>query len=177
MPLFHATRNPLIVESPIRHRVRDFSGESVYLRNAEEFLRDSKPPDLPCRYSSWFASDTAANSAAYLQAENRRRTLAGPHSDESRILLYEVNMLAPSRHPMFLVNVMAAKLEVGDMETAERLASEYWTPSDRWTFWEYLGNEMTVIAQQPSPSALEQALAGLTYQHQAKLADEFLAET
>jgi len=101
----------------------------------------------PSRLSSWFACDKPEFATKYLESE-----IAFKGRDGQRHL-YAIVMETCSKHPMFLVHVIARKLSEGDENTALKVADEYWTPTQEWKFWEYINPEMVVIGPEACPSS------------------------
>jgi hypothetical protein len=168
MLLYHATQDelPLSIGCKLEARVRDLAGFPDYRRIAEELLDQRRPPEEKPhqRLSSWFACDTPALAALYLEGEERRRELMhGPRP--WRPHLYTVKMERFSKQPMRLAEAVATKLSEGKDGIAETLAKEYWAPRPEWEwkFWEYISPEIEVMAHVPWPITMDRAVAGANY--------------
>lgn len=75
---------------------------------------------------------------------------------------------------MILVDATRKALAEGNIEKAERLAAEYWTPTRDWSFWEYTSPDIVVVEELSWPDAMQQTSASLSYQGDSKRLREFL---
>ena len=171
MPRYYrATTASLPIGGDPGPKVFDYSRNSER-QKLEEFLESKRPPESFSRFKSWFACDTPANSARYLQAEFRlNRALIG----EAK--LYAIELENFSRQPMILVNAIDNSLANGAIATAEVLAAEYWKPTRDWSFWEYTSPEIRVIEKIPWPDSIKQSIALMTYQADDKKLKQLLGE-
>ena len=167
--LYHATKKP-IGNGKMRKATRDpadFSDPNR--RNAEELLDIMQTGDQS-RLSSWFAFDKAEFAAVYLTIE-RNRLAPDQKPVEETGFIYAVEMTKFSRHPMILVDAIAKKVSTGNRQYADKLAAEYWNPTQNWKFWEYISPEIVFVERTswPDPMLIEQAYLAYTISENATL--------
>jgi hypothetical protein len=155
---YHATITALPVGENPGPKAYDYSGDPER-QKLEAFLESRRPIESCSRLTSWFACDTPANSARYLDAELSRMTKV-----TAEVKLYGVEFAKSSKQPMVLVNAMNIALSENDAATAETLAAEYWRPTREWKFWEYTAPEVRVVEKVEWPDGVAQSLAFMTYQ-------------
>jgi len=127
----------------------------------EDFLESKRPPEFCSRLTAWFACDTPANSARYLEAELNHKKRADVTGQPK---LYAIEFEEFSRQPMILVNAINNALAANDAATAKMLATEYWRPTREWRFWEYTTPEIRVVEEVEWPDSMAQSLASMAYQ-------------
>ena len=159
----------------LKARVTDLADLSDYRRKAEKLLAQLQPEEKPQRLSSWFGCDAPNLAAIYLEGEIRH----GPNQAScqgQRRYLYTVRMDTFGKQPMRLAEAVAKKLSEREDSIAETLATEYWTPSLelKWKFWEYIGEEMEVVAQEPWPDLIACYAAFETYRQDGDTLKRFL---
>jgi hypothetical protein len=164
MGFYRATRIPMTAGKNPGPRAYDFSDQPER-QKLEDFLESNRPSTSHSRLTSWFACDKPGKSARYLDAEI---TFKPNTANTGEPLLFVVEMTSPSKQPMILVNAIRERLAAGDTAAAELLACEYWQASREWRFWEYTSPEIVVVEQLPWPDTIEQSLASLSYQADAK---------
>jgi hypothetical protein len=154
---YHATKTVLPVGENPGPKTYDYSDDPER-QKLEGFLESKRPPKSCSRLTSWFACDTPANSAIYLNAEPTRAGATGQPK------LYAIELEKFSGQPMVLVNAINKALVANDAATAEMLATEYWRPTREWGFWEYTAPEVRVVEEVEWPGIVAQSVAQLTYQ-------------
>lgn len=168
--LYRATMKQLAVGETLPRSNYDYSEFSEYRRAAEELLEEYRPAKRPSRLSSWFACDSAANAARYLEGQKR----VEPDRFIGQPSLYKLEVTEYTRHPMCLLDAIASKISKEEEELALGLANEYWTPASNWTFWEYLCPKIVVLEASAWPSSIDRWLAQQTYSADRKIRDALL---
>ena len=116
---YHATKAVLRIGENAGSKAYDYSNDTERQR-LEDFLESKRPEEVCSRLTSWFACDTAANSAKYMDAErNRSRN----PEDTVHPNLYAIELDRFSKQPMILVNAVDDALRQNDTVTAEMLAT------------------------------------------------------
>jgi hypothetical protein len=159
MMLYRATTTPLEIGATLTRECQ-FPNDRDR-RTLEEFLDAKRPDGSHSRLASWFACDKPGFAAKYLEAEFSFGARRGEDQGERR--LYEIEMDAPSKQPMILVNPIAKRLVAGEVNAAELLAREYWNPTKVWRFWEYTSPKITVLRELPWPDDIELQAAFTSY--------------
>ncbi|MCU1300696.1 MAG: hypothetical protein JWQ87_980 [Candidatus Sulfotelmatobacter sp.] len=136
---YRATTTPMPVGKNPGEKTYDFSNDAER-RRLEEFLEERRPGKSHSRLSSWFACDSPEHAARYLDAQLKHEEKRGD------VLVFEVEMPAPSKQPMALIDALLAALREGDIDKAEFLVEEYWTPKQSWKFWEYTSGGISLVA-------------------------------
>lgn len=99
-----------------------------------DFLDNEKPHNAPSRKKAFYACDSITNCVGFW---GRSKCISGS------TFLYKVKMLNPCKVPMSLVNTLNRK---GISNPSNHLvAQEYWMPTQNWSFYEYLSEEMQII--------------------------------
>lgn len=139
MELYHASRHPLHIGLTLDSRRRCIS------QFAERALESARPDICHSRLTSFFASDVPADAWHYLakELENEPRAILNAR-------LYRVSMSDFQRRPMALVDAIEKRR---DDPCVSHMAREYWTPSSKWKFWEYLGPQMTPLEEIEQPDS------------------------
>ena len=122
-------------------------------RLVEDALESYRPRGSHRRLQVWYACGSPAEALHYLEAENYARA--------HEIKLYRIEMVAPSRHPMCLVD--AVKKSLASREIIKSLVDEYWTPKLDWNYWEYISPQMRIIEQVVRPDDVE--LSAVLYKY------------
>jgi hypothetical protein len=125
----------------------------------EDFLESKRSCESYSRLTSWFACDTPAYSARYLEAELSRKK-----ESNGQPKLYSIACDGFSKQPMILVNAIDKALVANDLAIAEVLAIEYWKPTKEWKFWEYTTHSIRIVEEVEWPDSMAQALAFMAYQ-------------
>ena len=131
-------------------------------------------PKEVSRRSSWFACDTPALAAKYLEGEFAigRRQLA-----EGQPRLYAIRMNTCLKQPMRLAEAASRALLDDKIDLAQKLADAYWTPPDlKLQFWEYFSPEIEVLAEETWPDLIARTIALETYSADGKILKPFVAE-
>jgi len=136
----------------------------------EMVLGRLRPADKPSRLHTWFACGSPADCAAYLEAQqrsgfNRSKLVGPPH-------YYGVTMPSAAGLPMALVERLRRELEVPRVHI-DAIGREYWHPQEKWLFWEFLDEQMSIVAEVSPPSPQEIGISIWHYmadQERAKVA-------
>ena len=104
-------------------------------------LNEFKPEGAPRRDQCYYAFDSLENCSAFMDSE-KCLTEGGPY-------YYEVKMTNPVGAPMRLNQVILKKGK--DSDKIESIALEYWNPTLKWKFMEYLSSEMEIIDRIDAP--------------------------
>jgi hypothetical protein len=152
--LYTATRKTLPMFALLPPRCPG-SGTPAYRRRVEVYLERHRPNNMPSRLTCIFACQTPQHSDAYMDGE---LWLSQP---VPRFLYGLQTQAAHGPHPMALVDAVEHALKAGEDSRAQRLAAEYWSPTQHWLFNEYLCTGVTVVAelQRQSLSSKERTLA------------------
>lgn len=139
LELYHASRHPLTIGLTRDCRRRCIS------RFADLALESARPAICHSRLNSFFASAVPAEAWHYLVKELEK--------EPSAILnarLYRVSISDFQRRPMALVDAIEKRC---DDVCVSHMAREYWTPTNMWKFWEYLGPQMTPLEEIDQPDS------------------------
>lgn len=112
----------------------------------EEFERRRRGRSLS-RLTALFAGADAADCVQFLRAQR--------DYDNVPVHLYRVDMPVSGHHPMALVD--AVRRKAGHTNIIDKIVEEYWQPTLKWRFWEYLGQTMTVVEELPLPDTIMMA--------------------
>lgn len=149
-------------------RSHDFS-HTPERQRFEDFLESSRPSSSHSRLASWFACDSPARAARYLEMQ------LDYEQDSGEVLLFVVEMPSPSKQPIVLIDAIIQALREDDTATADFLAHEYWLPTQPWKFWEYTSDESSsVLNQLELPDVIARSTASMDYGGDRKRLDEFL---
>lgn len=119
----------------------------------DEYL-DSKSPDgFPTSTSCLFAFDSIGNCYAFM----KDRCPKG-------IKYYKVIMPNPISAPMCLTDALR-KAKNFDEESKEKIAQEYWEPTQHWKYKEYLDVEMEILEVLQEPNFMEKIKGQNSYQY------------
>jgi hypothetical protein len=157
-PLFHATAAVLKLHQPMLARIRTVCKDQA--RIDWEFDRLRPPAISVSRSTALFAGDDPQFCATYLASETK--TAGNP------VNIYRVEMVAPSKHPMYLVSY--ARFVLDDKETLTKIIREYWAPTHPWKCWEYPTESMTPVAIEPTPDGKTKCGVTARYSGDASLA-------
>ena len=136
-----------------------------------EVARDQRKEGVS-RLSCWFACDKPELAALFLMGERKH----GRDKDKRKgdvLLIYAVEMDAPSKHPMCLVDAIAKNLEKNN-RILSSLAGEYWKPTRDWRFFEYLSSEIRVMTQVPWPTAPKLGAVSISHSTDVAAASSFV---
>lgn len=126
----------------------------------EIILANNKPGGHPARDEAVFAFGDFSHCVHFGESEHGNVT---KH-------YYEVEMSTEYRFPMALVDNVNGARDLSD-EELEQLAQQYWIPTFRWQFWEYLDWKLSIVAEvRPS---LGDLTAGAAYEEDRDLAMKF----
>jgi hypothetical protein len=171
--LYTATTEERTICQTLQCRETELADISDSLRrNVEDVLDQRRPTGIPPRLSSWFACDQPHFAAKYLDAQLKY----GPdrHSRNGQSRIYAVEMDAPRKQPMCLVDAVTKCLSENQDEITLMVADEYWRPTQEWRFFEYLSREMHVVAQVAWPETVDLTLALEAYSKDRETRDWFL---
>lgn len=139
MFLYHITNKEYHIGQVVN--VRDFDGESIYHQELEnnqkiinEFLSANRPEGEPSRQFCFYAFEKPEYCIYFREKE----MIAG-----QTLHLYSCVMNSEQGHPMILVNQFQKVTE----DKWTELCKEYWKPSKKWYFLEYLADEMHIIEE------------------------------
>lgn len=138
---YRATTSPMPLGKNPGPKKYDFSDQPERDK-LEGFLESHRPTTCHSRLSSWFACDSPEKSKSYLEAQLSHEKKSGAP------LIFAVEMHSPTKLPMALVDPIRAALQRDDLEAAEFIAKEYWTPTQPWKFWEYISAEIPLVQSQ-----------------------------
>ncbi|MDL2257206.1 hypothetical protein LJC06_03265 [Bacteroidales bacterium OttesenSCG-928-I14] len=136
MESFHTTKCVYNVGDVIK--VADYIGDYCnYHVNSDDswindFLDETKPTEEPPRRKCIYAFSLLSHCAAYI----------GQRKDSAEYNFYKVEINTQSAHPMCLTDVIRIASSIG-IQT--RLRNEYWYPTKKWKFNEFLGTEMIIL--------------------------------
>lgn len=126
----------------------------------DDILNDSKPIDAPMRNQTFYSFDSIDNCAAYAKNNYYKNTY-----------YYRVKMLNPVKAPMCITDLIL-KL-TNDTTKQINAVKEYWNPTQKWKFNEYLSMEMTII-ESVKETFLAKARGAVNYHHDLDLRKQFL---
>ncbi len=139
MRLFHITdRNYQIGETV---SINDFDGNMCFYHERHmdhqwinDYLDTYRPEEFPLRRKCIYAFDKPGHCFFFLDRE--------PDVTDH---CYEIEMDAIGGFPMVLTGRMIAHRN--NAEILRAIAEEYWRPTKDWKYYEYIGNEMTIISE------------------------------
>lgn len=132
----------------------------TYYPDAVSTLELSRPGHLPSREKCVFAADSGAAATAFLRAQ------VAAHEG---IRLYEVEMPHFHKAPFRIVHELHKRMKAS--RNVDALVREYWSPKERWKFFEYFGPSFTVVKKVPTPAEMDVILFEYAY-----MADSDLSE-
>jgi hypothetical protein len=117
-------------------RVPDFQAALKRTNNvaAEERLNPHRPDGVPCRSTCLFVFATLAECSLYGSSQHKHET----------VHYYRVRTDAATKAPMTLVDQIRKQVEPTPAQV-ERMAREYWQPTEPWKFWEYLTDAIEIV--------------------------------
>lgn len=143
------------------------TGIPAHRRPVEVFLERARPKHMASRLSCIFACTSPQQADVYLDGELGLST-----PTVARFLYALEAKAASSAHPMCLVDAVKRSLNDGDTNRADRLAAEYWSPTRKWRFNEYLCTGVTAIdeVQRQSLPLIERTLVRIGFDADKKQA-------
>lgn len=133
MILFHVTTENYKVGDNIT--VEAFHDDfSYYHTNSpwsfiNEYLDETKPDNEPSRAKCIYAFASLAHCAAFVRKKDNSN-------------FYKVELNSGGHHPMCLTDAIR---KTSDTESKHAMRTEYWNPTKKWKFNEYLGTEMSIL--------------------------------
>ena len=127
------------------------------------FLNCNKQEDAPFREFTLYAFDFIGNCSAFF----------GSRKCESGYpFYYKVEMENPVIAPMCLTDLITKE---GKSSTKlNQISEEYWTPTLRWNFYEYLSNEMKILEILKPPTTIQTSAGKFKYGNDIELSKTFL---
>ncbi|MDR1201382.1 MAG: hypothetical protein LBL58_07115 [Tannerellaceae bacterium] len=136
MELFHTTKCVYNIGDIIK--IANFTGDYCnYHINSNnswinDFLDETKPAEEPPRRKCIYSFSLLRHCAAYI----------GQREDATEYNFYKIEINAQAAHPMCLTDVIRKAPNTG---LRTKLRSEYWHPTKKWRFKEFLGTEMVIL--------------------------------
>lgn len=140
---YHATTKALAVGRILRAKPRPVT-HRVEVENA---LGQGRPSNVISRTQCFFTTEKPYEASTYISAE--------PSSSSWQ--LYRVTTEHEEGHPMSLVDMVRVAIEKGHDPTP--IVAEYWIPTKKWLFVEYLATEVTVDGLEPAPDSVSEKAA------------------
>lgn len=139
MRLFHITERNYQIGETIS--INDYVGDTCFYHErhiAHQWINDyldaRRPVGFPLRRKCIYAFDKPGYCFFFLARE--------PSITDH---CYEIEMDAKGGFPMVLTGRMIAHRN--NAEILRAIAEEYWRPTKDWKYYEYIGNEMTIISE------------------------------
>jgi hypothetical protein len=121
-------------------------------------LNKYKPDNAPNREQCYYAFDFIGNCFAYIDKIN-----GGGYKPN----YYEVKLIDAINAPMRLTNTL---LKAGiKSENVTIIANEYWSSTLDWKYYEFLSEEMEIVAILDEPNFLEKAKGKMNYNYDCEL--------
>lgn len=155
---FHARRSPLTIDSVLKAGGAS-SRSTRRIQWIDSAFDQAAPLGSPLRQDCLYAFDGIAACIAYADS------VGGGGWN-----YYEVSLGQPVAKAPWCLTTAAARLGRGHAEL-QAVAAEYWSPSHPWEFWEYLSDEMIVLAD-VSGSVPQNAMTRLLQSMSARTALE-----
>lgn len=139
MRLFHITERKYQIGETIS--INDYEGDMCFYHERHtdyqwinDYLDACRPEEFPLRRKCIYAFDRPGHCFYFLA-----------HEPSVTDHCYEIEMDAKGEFPMVLTGRMIAHRN--NAEILRAIAEEYWRPTRDWNFYEYIGNEMTIISE------------------------------
>jgi len=141
MPYFHASRNVYQIGDVIRVPVGEQSHAfklslELGMQWREEALENARNDRANSRRSAVYAADTLGNAARFLVSQ--------PDEKGRPVLGYEVEITHQTPSPMVLIGYIGAHGPA--FPSLSACMEEYWTPTKKWRFLEFVCPSLTVTA-------------------------------
>lgn len=164
MPLFHVSTEEYkigqIILSSNFNITNNYKNAIQNHRNwIDDFLDSIKPEFAPERKKSLFAFDSLKNCKAY-----------SINSPKKSLHYYEVKMKDFTSCPMCLIDAFI----INDNVNNKKIAIEYWYPTKKWKFLEFLSTEMKVIKKMKEPNFIIGSKGKIDYNYDCNLRKEFI---
>jgi hypothetical protein len=118
-----------------------------------EIERRRRPGEQP-RATAYYATETVEECAVYIQYRPQEFDAHGQPIPVPAFYYYRVEMPHPTRCAMVLLD--RALHHLSNPAVLDQIAEEYWRqPRHRWSFYEYLDSEMTVLDVEPAPDEMD----------------------
>lgn len=101
---------------------------------AEDRLKPHRPDGVPCRTNCIYVFETLADCSLYGSSQHQN----------AEVHYYRVRMEKAAKVPMVLVDQIRQQVDPTPAQI-ERMASEYWRPSEPWEFWEYVTDAIEIV--------------------------------
>lgn len=139
MRLFHITERKYQIGETIS--INDYEGDMCFYHERHtdhqwinDYLDAYRPEEFPLRRKCIYAFDRSGHCFYFLA-----------HEPSVTDHCYEIEMDAKGGFPMVLTGRMIAHRN--NAEILRAIAEEYWRPTRDWKYYEYIGNEMTIISE------------------------------
>ena len=172
MPYFHASRNVYQIGDVIRVPVGEQSHAfklslELGMQWREEALENARNDRANSRRSAVYAADTLGNAARFLVSQ--------PDEKGRPVLGYEVEITHQTPSPMVLIGYIDAHGPA--FPSLSACMEEYWTPTKKWRFLEFVCPSLTVTAVFENICEEKLWMAGEDYEHDRQLARQLWGPT
>lgn len=172
MSYFHASRNVYQIGDVIRVPEGDQSHAfklslELGMQWREKALEDARNNRASSRRSAVYAANTLGNAARFLVSQ--------PDEEGRPVLGYEVEITHQSPSPMALIGYIDAHGTA--FPSLSACIEEYWTPTKKWRFLEFVCPFLTVTAALGNIREEALWIAGENYEYDRQLARHLWGQT
>jgi len=148
--------------NPIEYHLRSVRRNEGWIN---EVLDEKRPTGYPSRIASFYACSELENCHAFIG--NKKNGDRNP-------IFYKVEMDCDLGFPMVLIDRMRNLGQASGL--IDTFISEYWAPTHKWEYLEYLSPSMTINEILPVPKLLMASKGQMNYNADFEIANHFFAE-